>query len=50
MTMVAGKWQQMRKHRPHQRRKQRLSGGGETGSGGQGNIGTTMMATTGNKD
>ncbi len=50
MTMAAGKWQQPQKQRPHRWRKQRLSGGGDTGSGGGGNIGTTMTAMTGNKD
>jgi hypothetical protein len=50
MTMAAGKWQQPRKQRPHRRRKQRLSGGGDTVSGVGGNIWTTMTATTGNKD
>ncbi len=50
MTMAAGKWQQPRKQRPHWQQKQRLSGGGDTVSGIGGNIGTTMMATTGNED
>ncbi len=50
MTMAAGKWQQPQKQRSHQRRKQRPLGGRDTGSGGGGNIGTTMMATTGDKD
>jgi hypothetical protein len=50
MTMVAGKWQQLRKQRPHRRRKQRPSGGGDTVSGIGGNIGTTMTATTGDKN
>jgi hypothetical protein len=50
MTMAAGKWQQPRKQRPHRRWKQRPLGGGDTGSGGGGNIGTTMTATTGDED
>jgi hypothetical protein len=50
MTMVAGKWQQPRKQRPHRRQKQRPSGGGDTVSGVGGTIGTTMMATTGDED
>ncbi len=50
MTMVAGKWQQPRKQRLHQQRKLRPSGGRDSISGVGGNIGTTMMATTGNKD
>jgi hypothetical protein len=50
MTMAAGKWQQPRKQRPHQQRKQRLLGGRDTASGIGGNIGTTMTATTGNED
>ena len=50
MTMVAGKWQQPRKQRLHQRRKQRPSGGGDTVSGIGENIGTTMTATTGDED
>jgi hypothetical protein len=50
MSMAAGKWQQLRKQRLHQRRKQRPSGGGDTGSGYRGNIGTTMTVTTGNED
>jgi hypothetical protein len=50
MTMAAGKWQQLQKQRPHRRRKQRLSGGGDTISGVEGNIRTTMTATTGDSD
>ncbi len=50
MTMAAGKWQQLRKQRPHQRRKQQPSGGGDTAIGVGGNIGTTMTATIGDKD
>jgi hypothetical protein len=50
MTMRAGKWQQLQKQRPNQQRKQRPSGGRDTISGVGGNIGTTMTATTGNKD
>jgi hypothetical protein len=50
MTMAAGKWQQPRKQRPHQRRKQWPLGGGDTVSGIGGNIGTTMTATTGDED
>ena len=49
MTMVACKWQQLRKQRLHQLRKQQPSGGGDTGSGDIENIGTTMTATTGDK-
>ena len=45
MTM-AGKWQQPRKQRPHQRRKQRLPGDGDTGSGGKGKIGIALLLTT----
>ena len=50
MIMAAGKWQQLRKQRPHGRPEQRPSGSGYNGIGGRGNIGTTMMAMTGNKD
>jgi hypothetical protein len=50
MTMAAGKWQQPRKQRLHQRQKQRPLGGGDTVSGVVENIGTTMTATTGNED
>jgi hypothetical protein len=50
MTMAAGKWQQPRKQRLHQRRKQQPSGGGDTVSGIRGNIGTTMRATTSDED
>jgi hypothetical protein len=50
MTMVAGKWQQPRKQRPHQWKKQQLSGGSDTVNGVGGNIGTTMTAMTGNED
>ena len=50
MTMAAGKWQQPRKQRPHRQQKQRLLGGGDTVSGVGEKIGTTMMATTGDKD
>jgi hypothetical protein len=50
MTMVAGKWQQPQKQRPHRQQKQRLLGSGDTVSGVGGNIGTSMMAMTGDED
>ncbi len=50
MTMAAGKWQQLGKQRPHQRRKQQPLVGGDTASGVRGNIGTSMTAMTGYED
>ena len=46
MTMAAGKWQQPRIQRSHQRWKQRLLGDGDAGSGGGGKIGIALLLTT----
>ena len=50
MTMAAGKWQQPRKQRLHQRWKQRPSGDGDAGSGDRDRLLTKINASTGDID